>query len=590
VNSGTTVALTLPGTDLLLDIDAQLRPSGQGMDIGADEVVTDPFSVWFVPAAMSATAQPGTTVTNQHYLLNSGTQSDTYSLSVSNSLWTGSVTPTVITLPSQKLTNVTVVINVPAGAANGTTNLTLVRAVSQADTNRQALAVDTTGISTNTGGAQFRYVWQGSPTPTTPYTSIETAGHDIQTVVDACAAGDTVLVYPGAYSTGGSVAPGYSLTNRVCITNAITLLSLSGPEDTQIVGAADPATTNGPSAARCLYVGASATVSGFSLMNGHTLAAGSAWQNLAGGGAGLAGGTISNCTIVGCAAQTSGGGLYAASASATWDTLIRSCFARSHGGGAYLANGAALRNGLVYDNATGTNGGGLYLATGGGAINCTVVSNSAASGGGIFVSGSADVINDIVYFNSAPANANVFKDLASVRNCCTTPDPGGTGIVTANPLFTAGGNYHLQTNSPCLDAGTAASAPDHDLDGNPRPLDGDTVPGAIPDIGCYELYSSSGDSDGDGMTDGNEVLAGTDPLDAASLFHILSISHGPPVEVTFTIVTNRLYTLVSRTNLTEGAWLTVPGQSNVMGNGGSMSLRDTNAAAASFYRVSVALP
>ncbi len=32
---------------------------------------------------------------------------------------------------------------------------------------------------------------------------------------------------------------------------------------------------------------------------------------------------------------------------------------------------------------------------------------------------------------------------------------------------------------------------DHDLDHRPRPIDGDDVAGAVPDIGCYELYDGT---------------------------------------------------------------------------------------------------
>ena len=31
------------------------------------------------------------------------------------------------------------------------------------------------------------------------------------------------------------------------------------------------------------------------------------------------------------------------------------------------------------------------------------------------------------------------------------------------------GNYHLQAESPCIDTGTSANAPDNDIDGDVRP-------------------------------------------------------------------------------------------------------------------------
>ena len=55
--------------------------------------------------------------------------------------------------------------------------------------------------------------------------------------MNAAASGDTVLVTNGVYSAGATVTPGYVLTNRVCITNAITVQSVNGPTNTFIVGA-----------------------------------------------------------------------------------------------------------------------------------------------------------------------------------------------------------------------------------------------------------------------------------------------------------------------------------------------------------------
>ena len=54
----------------------------------------------------------------------------------------------------------------------------------------------------------------------------------------------------------------------------------------------------------------------------------------------------------------------------------------------------------------------------------------------------------------------------------------GTGNIDLDPRFLGGDNYRLGHDSPCIDAGTAAGAPDHDLDGRPRD--------ALPDMGAYE--------------------------------------------------------------------------------------------------------
>ena len=77
------------------------------------------------------------------------------------------------------------------------------------------------------------YVATNSPAggPGTAWTN---AFHTIQGAVNAAADDDTVLVTKGLYNTGGVVTPGYVLTNRVCITNAITVRSVNGPTGTFI--------------------------------------------------------------------------------------------------------------------------------------------------------------------------------------------------------------------------------------------------------------------------------------------------------------------------------------------------------------------
>jgi len=45
---------------------------------------------------------------------------------------------------------------------------------------------------------------------------------------------------------------------------------------------------------------------------------------------------------------------------------------------------------------------------------------------------------------------------------------------------------HLQANSPCIDAGAKLAGVTNDLDGAPRPVDGNKDGNALPDIGAFE--------------------------------------------------------------------------------------------------------
>jgi hypothetical protein len=76
------------------------------------------------------------------------------------------------------------------------------------------------------------YVNVNNSNPTSPYDTWAKAATNIQDAVDAAASGDSVLVTNGTYASGGAATPGYTLQNRVVITNALTLQSVNGPEQT----------------------------------------------------------------------------------------------------------------------------------------------------------------------------------------------------------------------------------------------------------------------------------------------------------------------------------------------------------------------
>jgi len=290
-----------------------------------------------------------------------------------------------------------------------------------------------------------------------------TARQTIQGAVNLTQAGDTVLVSNGVYATGGGIAPTLSGSNRVVITNNITVQSVNGAAVTIIKGLKGGTYSQGDSV-RCVYMINGGTLSGFTLTNGCT--ASGSWDDCGGGinfgavfgGGGPAGtgGTALNCVITGCAAKWGGGGVI-------YGTLV---------------------NCLVTGNSTPSTAGGAYAVN---MVNCTVAGNSAGASDGGTYGGALN--NCIVYSNSAPNYPNR-DDGCTFNNSCTTPAAGGTGNITSNPQFVnaAAGNFRLQATSPCIGTGNNAYVTTNmtaDLDGNSRIING-TV-----DMGAYECAAGT---------------------------------------------------------------------------------------------------
>jgi len=236
---------------------------------------------------------------------------------------------------------------------------------------------------------------------------------------------------------------------------------------------ADLGTNNGDGAIRCVYVGANAFLSGFTLTNGHTRISGDSAKEQSGGGVGCElRGIITNCTLSGNSAASYGGGSY--------EGTINNCTlsgnsASYYGGGSF---GGTLNNCTLTGNLANYGGGGSYGGTlnnctlsgnsansGGGSSgdtlnNCTLSGNSANSGGGSY---GGTLNNCIVYYNTAASDANYSSSTFSYS--CTTPLPPGTGNIADAPALASA--THLSALSPCIGKGSASYASGVDIDGEP---------------------------------------------------------------------------------------------------------------------------
>jgi predicted outer membrane repeat protein len=334
--------------------------------------------------------------------------------------------------------------------------------------------------------------------------------------------------------------------------------------------------------------------------------------NQAPSGGGAYNGTLTACSLSSNSATLAGGGIYAG-------TLDSCVLAGNRAGNGGAAANTTLWACTLADNSAATNGGGAWNGTlynclltrnnalsGGGAYgntlyNCTLVSNSATNSGG-GTAGSFRAYNSIIYYNTAPTSSNYASGTFSA--CCTMPL--SINNISNAPVFVdrPGGNFRLQTNSPCINAGNNSYANGVDLDHRTRVLGG-TV-----DIGAYEFQGPGmgefigwlqqyglptdgsadyTDADTDRMNNWQEWICGTEPTNSLSVLSMLAPSSAVSgVTVNWQGVSNRTYVLECSTNILVPPAFT-PIQSNIVGQAGTTSFTDTNAAGAGpfFYRVGV---
>ncbi len=297
----------------------------------------------------------------------------------------------------------------------------------------------------------------------------------------AAVSGDTILVADSTYTTAtGEIFP-------IEMKAGVILKRDSNDTLPQIDASGSSARVF-----NCQSISTATRIEGFHITGGDATGA-----SPAGDGGGIsftqAEVTIVDCIISGNSAAGSGGGVscYDYSSPTIANCLVENNSSSDFGGGVFCDEYSApvLTNCLITGNTAGTGGGGVlcYLYECHAVItNCTITGNTAPEGGGLWCDydSSPIVTNCIIWGNSGIQEIYWFFSYPVVTYCDVEGGYIGTGNIDSDPLFVSGQDFHITTDSPCKDAGTAISGLDIDFDYEARP-NPDT---GIFDIGADEFY------------------------------------------------------------------------------------------------------
>lgn len=314
----------------------------------------------------------------------------------------------------------------------------------------------------------------------------------IQEAVDTVKEGGTVLVQEGVYAGDG---------NRLIDFKGkkLRLASVAGPEKTII-----DTTGLGSGFLLVQREGRETVIEGFTVRT---------WKTF-GGGEGFfcenASPQIKNCAVIdsrigvtcvngaeplllNLRLEDNDGGILCAKSSPVIDGCIIRSNRAERGAGIRLEAGASPRivNTLFVGNVAETTGGGLYVDIGCSPtiVNCTFVGNAAELGAALASVGHPTMRNTIVWGNYPRKYRSVlYRDAGHLDIQFSNLEVfyPGMGNISMDPAFEPDGSFRLSAGSPAIDQGTDHGAPERDLGGRLRPMDGNGDGVVRADMGVHE--------------------------------------------------------------------------------------------------------
>ncbi|MCP4711718.1 MAG: hypothetical protein GY869_24125, partial [Planctomycetes bacterium] len=369
--------------------------------------------------------------------------------------------------------------------------------------------------------AAIIYVDAGATTGTNNGMSWENAYTDLQNALDDAASGDEIWVAQGTYRPTIQFNPDDSRSATFQMKNGIGVYGgFNGTEENRddrdwvnnVTILSGDIGIQGDDSDNGYIVIVNLGLDNTAILDGVTITGGNGNLSTL-GGSGMhnfdSSPTITNCTFSNNFAYY-GGGMYNISSS---PTLINCTFfgnSAYYGGGMFNSESSpTLTNCIFLDNFVDFHGGGIYNGCSSLIItNCTFFGNSAGYfGGGIYIDRrlpfqsyeytcpsfpTITITSSIFWGNKASIGNEIDNGFnLSLTYCNIQGGYPGTGNINQDPLFVdpANGNFHLQSGSPCIDAGdnTAPELPVLDFDGDNRIIDGNDNGQAIVDMGADEF-------------------------------------------------------------------------------------------------------
>ena len=352
-------------------------------------------------------------------------------------------------------------------------------------------------------------------------TSWTNASGDLQSMINASAAGDQIWVAGGIYYPNKTATPN-NRNNTFPLKNGVKIYgSFAGGETTltqrnKTLRAANPSILSGDlgvlndNADNAYHVVTSVNCTNATVLDGFTIVGGNG-SNVGGGIYNIGSSPfLTNLTISGNTGAYGGGIFNDRSSPVLTNVIIIGNTAISGGGGMYnQANSSPVLTNVTISGNIAQDGGGIYnnLNTSPILTNVTISGNKATYGGAITSPAPLTIRNSIIYGNSSGIDGTSGTITNSlVQGLSGTANGNMNG--STNPLFlnglapglSKGGDYRVQPNSPVINQGdkslyNSGLTPDlstitTDLAGNNR-FSGNDI-----DLGAYQILPLAPDVNG----------------------------------------------------------------------------------------------